>query len=384
MKKLLVLFLTVCILAISVMPAFAVEADTAVVMSTPDQVKPASRVDEFYSLFVAMETAFNGGDINALKTAVDDFSAYSENLADEFTEDEIAQLESLFGTDIWEALGLMLDIAIKADGVIALNDAYNDFMADQNPVTAVGVVVLYEEILDYEDDEFLVDVKKFLPDIDEVYEWALVELPSERVFALYRAHQDILTAFDWFDVVLLEEAVVKFLDAYNAIDELTFDEKSSLGQLYGKDADEAMSIMLADYINANIILDTDEVINNYYEEVNKETAEALVYQYEAIFLDESYVDEELRELANVFFFDFEDLYNEAKYYLDENVDSGSGNDTDDESKEPQKAPQSTKDEASNKTNTAPVKTGNSTVAVVAVASMLLALLAIGVAKRRVR
>ena len=373
MKKIFILILTLCILAVSVMPAFATEADTAVVMSTPDQIEPSSRVDEFFGLYTALENAMNSGDINALKTAVDNFMLYSENMEDSFTDEEIAELEVLFGTDVWEALGLMIDIAINADGIIALDDAYNAFKADPSSATAVGVVVLYEEILDYEDDEFLADVKRFFPDIEDVYAQASALLPSPRVYGLYRAHQNMLTAFEWGDIYFLEEAVYDFRTTYNG-NELTKQQLDELAQLYLMTVEEVTAMMADDYAKATVLLELDRIINEYYVEPTTETAQALVDQYNAI------ADEELLKLVDLFFFDFEEVYNDAKAYLGEEVDD----DTEDETKEPQKAPQSTKDEASSKTNTAPVKTGNSTVAVVAVLSMFLMLFAIGVMKKRVR
>ncbi len=343
MKKLLVILLAMCLVVMSVVPAFAADVQTAVV-ATVDEVEPQSNAQVIYAAFLAVDTALQGSDIDALNKAVEDFAEVSNKFED-LTDEEFEELKALLGvTTNEEYFDVMLGEIIFAGSVLTVSEFYEDFKNSPNTETALAFVEEYNYIFndpDYADDELKATVKRFIPDIDEAYAQASLLLPTDRVLALYYGYYNVLYAWELGE---LEVAHNELVDAIINADELTDEEYAQLGELFDMDGEEAYSEILNASANANCTLVLAEHYDAFLADKNKDTASNLVMQYEVLFLNEEYYDEELCSYIYDFIYDIDEVYEEAKALLEA---------------QPQEGEESKKDEdKSTQANTAAVKTGD--------------------------
>lgn len=370
MKKLLVLLLAVCIMAMSVVPAFATQADVAPV-STPDQVEPeievSARVQAYYDAYTALVFELNGEDFNDLNDAFDNFMNVTSG-EEELTEEEYEQLVALFGTeDIWGVVEKLIDVSYISYYVIDMVNAQKDFENDPCFDTAFYYVSIYEEVfVDSEEDDLKLYVSNFNPDADEIYEDAYGYMPSAEVMALYDAYEMLCDALYYGedDLEILQIATDKFADAWNGANFSDEDVQALAAMLY-EDPEEVMSILLSDYIDACIIVETGKLYNAYLENPDADTAQALVDMYDSIFEDETY--DNVQWLLEWFIPDLAEVYDEAVQLAQV---------------KPQESPESTKDEEKATANTATVKTGNTAVYVIVIVSGALVLFAGAYLRRR--
>lgn len=89
---------------------------------------------------------------------------------------------------------------------------------------------------------------------------------------------------------------------------------------FAKDGEEALWLILGDWIHTNVILEMNNVMNAYLDKPTTETAKAFVEYYDAVFNDS---DEELKELVQDFFSGIDATYKEAKEYLAEGAKQSS-------------------------------------------------------------
>ncbi len=390
MKKLLVVLLAISLVMMSVVPAFAAENNVVATQSSPDQVAPDSRVQQFYDAFVELKNTVYGNDLTAFLKAYDDFEAISTSI-DALTDEEAEELTALFGSDVEGMIEELLTVAVVAGFVKGVYLDCEEFKATPNIATAVTVIEDLESIdfnEETEDDEFSKALRNLITDIDDVYKAALEYKPTDRVYKLYDSYYEMSDLLEWCLYEGLEETTKEFRDAYNNIDEFTDEEKEQLSALVGLPFEEAIEVMVSDYIDACIIVDTGKAYDAYIDNPSKDTAQALVDQYESIFNDESFNDEYLEEQIFEFFYDLEDLYLEAKAMLEKTGDDNDDEDTtvsggDKEDKKPQKGADSTKTEESTKVNTAAVKTGDTTVAAIYLVFSLILLAVFYFIKKRV-
>ncbi len=388
MKKFLVVLLAISLVMMSVVPAFAAENNVVATQSSPDQVVPDSRAQQLYDAFVELKNTVYGNDLTAFLKAYDDFEAISTSI-DALTDEEAEELVALFGSDMEAMVEELLTVAIVAGFVKGVYLDCEEFKANPNTSTAVMVIEDLESIAfneETEDDEFSKALRNLITDIDDIYKAALEYKPTDRVYKLYDSYYEISDLLEWCLYEDLEEATKGFRDAYNNIDEFTDEEKEQISALIGLPFEEAIEVMICDYIDACIIVDTGKIYDAYIDNPNKDTAQALVDQYESIFNDESFNDEYLEEQIFEFFYDLEELYLEAKAMLEktgedkDNTVSGG----DKEEKKPQKGADSTKTEESTKVNAAAVKTGNYTMFAVVLVGAFLAIASAIVIKKRVK
>ncbi|MBE6824620.1 MAG: hypothetical protein E7513_04675 [Ruminococcaceae bacterium] len=389
MKKLLVVLLAITLVMMSVVPAFAAENDVVATQSSPDQVTPDSRVQQLYNAFVELKNTLYGNDLTAFLNAYDDFEAISTSI-DTLTDEEAEELVALFGSDMEGMVEELLTVAIVAGFVKGVYLDCEEFKATPNTSTAVMVIEDLESIAfneEIEDDEFSKAIRNLISDIDEVYKEALEYKPTDRVYKLYESYYDMLDLLEWYLYEDLEETTKEFRDAYNSIDEFTDEEKDQISALIGLPFEEAIGLMVSDYIEACIIVDTGKIYDAYIDNPCKDTAQALVDQYDGIFNDPSFSDEYLEDLIGEYFYDLEELYLEAKAMLEKDDDDSDDEDDtvsggDKEDKKPQKGADSTKTEESTKVNTAAVKTGDTTIAVIYFAFSLIVLAVFCFIKKR--
>ncbi|MBQ4128293.1 MAG: hypothetical protein IJD68_00815 [Ruminococcus sp.] len=346
MKKLLVIVLALCLVMMSMVPAFAADAQVAVV-ATVDEVTPQSNAEKFYDAIKDIEAAYAGSDIKALEDALENLSVLTENMGG-LTDKDYEELKVLMGvSDDEEVVDIILTVIFDAASVLGVKEMRDEFVNDPSYTTAFDFVEVYDSIYndpEYVDEDLRAAVKRLLPDIDEVYADALTQLPSDKVMNLYYAYDEV--AFAW-DLEELEPATKKLYEALIAAEDLTDEEKEQLGELLYMPYEDAYQEIFFMYVNANVVLETADVYDAFVADKNKENAQALVDKYEAIFMDESYEDEYLRSMIYDYIFDIDEVYEEALDVLKS------------QPQKPQEGGESKKDEEkSTQANTAAVKTGD--------------------------
>lgn len=379
MKKLLVIVLAICMVMMSVVPAFAAQTDAVVTQSTPDQVAPTSNAQIFYNAYNELAAALNSGDIDVLKAASDNYTATMDGI-EEFTDEEIAELETLFGKDIFEVLVDLLVVAFDVDIVLSVDEVYNAYLADPNVKTAYDFVAIYSDS-EYVDEEAKALLKTFFADIDEVYAKAEEDLPTAKVSNLYAAYTDMMDALDWYDLSEVETATAAFLEAYNESLDMTDDEQQQLALMMGLSSEEAIGVMVSDYITACTLVQVGKTYDAFWENPCADTAQDFVDLYNGIYNDSNYKNENLESLISDYFFDFEETYEEALAILadDEDSELSAGSE-----KEPQQSADSQKTDESVKVNAAPVNTGSTTNAAVVLATVFTLLVGVGIFRKKVK
>ena len=317
--------------------------------------KPSDDVFVVYDAFIPVQSALNGSSIDDLSTAVDDFYDVID-IFNELNYSDMSYLATLLGVyDAEDAWDTVFSTWVNANIILETESSYSEFLNNSNLETAHKFAVTYENIFkdpEFTDEYLKVLVRIFLSDIDDVYEDALTYVPSDNIYAVYNSFMDVRSALANNSTDDLRTAVDNFYDVVDIFNNFDEDELNNLAVLMGEeDAEGVWTAVFCDWVNANIILETDDLYNDYLENPNKKTAKAFTEYYDTIFNDPDYVDEELKDLVRAFFESIDDDYNEALELLNDNSDKPTGSGTDASTPEPTKKPDSTKKPASsNKSN----------------------------------
>ena len=298
-KRLLGLLLVFTLVFTSAMPVFA---DYTKISDDAD-------VQTAWEKYSDLKTALEGNDIEAVKAA---YTACEEaNGALDWDDVEVIEAAD---ENFFSALA-MGQIVGNAEGY------YKAFVDDKNVKTAKDFVDYYgmDEMAEYR-----ATVAKFIPDIDAAFAEAQAMMPSEDVLKVYDAYAGIQNAlaFQYFDedTRAAMEAMEAVLDIFNEMEE---EDLAVLAQLLGMESAEAVSnAVFSDWVDLNILAAVDECYQAFMNEQNKETAQALVDYYEAVFPvnpDEAVID---ADLVRSFFIDIDDVYAMAQEVLASDGEAG--------------------------------------------------------------
>ena len=310
------------VLALSLVMAFAMPAaatDEVVTDNTTEvtNVTANDDVNKVYEAFIVVQAALDSGNVDILKTAIDGFYEVMD-IFNEFGEDEFEALAGLFGVENAEAVySLILGDWVDANVLNGVIDTVQTYLDNKNTLNAYNLV---ETVKSYEDMyEDLSTLKAFITDFDAIYEDAKANLPSENVLNVYNTFKEVQECLEYGDIDGLKEAVDKFYEIVDVFNELTEEELADLAVLFEvEDGGAAYSLVLSDWIDANVIVSFNETYNAFVENANKDTAQTLIEAvdgYDAMSED--------RTALYAFFYDIDDLYAEAKAIVN-------GSDTKDE------------------------------------------------------
>lgn len=125
-------------------------------------------VKDVYDAYIAVKTALAGDDLNALKTAAEGFGtlldtynafgdAHKSALAEKLGAESGAEAYNVIGVD-WTNTDIILQIA----------ELRRDYIVAPNQETESALVAMFKHPA-FEDEELMALVRKFIPDIDDVY-----------------------------------------------------------------------------------------------------------------------------------------------------------------------------------------------------------------------
>ena len=129
----------------------------------------------------------------------------------------------------------------------------------------------------------------------------------EDVYAAYLLLQD---ALDSQDIDRLEAAVDGFELVVDTFNELTEEQFVELAELLGVAPEDVFGMILSDWIDANVVVDTYEIYTNYLADPNVKTALDLSDQYGRLSEGEGYLD-----LVRGFIGGFDDAYADALKHM---------------------------------------------------------------------
>lgn len=372
MKKIIIsLFLVLCLMLASVVPAFA--TSQIGLGATPDQaLKLSENVQNVYDVYVKLLNLIDEKNIDALPEAITEFEDVFYKVED-FTEEELDQISDVMGTDAMNAMFMLIDPYISANIVVVFNEYYSEYKNTPNTRTAYRYIEYYDSIFnepEYKDEQVEAVIREFFPDADELYSDALADIPVGQVIDFYDAYVQIVDAIEMGGVEELQDAVDNFLKVHSSIEVLAPQDKQQIEELFSMPYEDAMAEAVDRYINANIILEIEKYINDFYDNENAQTAQAVVDMYNSIYNSDDFKSESLEDDIDTYFYgSFEEIY----YYALEYIDSESDIDNSDEGADPQTGGDSSTNDKSTDANKATVKTGtNSGVVYITCLMMVLA------------
>jgi LPXTG-motif cell wall-anchored protein len=301
MKKLLSL-----LVVISLVLSCAFSASAAV---TPSDVLDPT-IQAAVDAFADMENALEDGDLELLAKGLEDISVITENL----TEDQLVKWAEYVEAEI--GLERFVEVAISAGMILGAVECYHAYVEDKNATSAYGFVSVYEEL-----KEMGYDLNQFVPEAETAYEEAKANyLPEEGVLSVLDAYTELIFALEWQvydeDFMAACEGFEAVLDTFNALSQDELEELAVLLEV--ESADEVFSLIVNDWVRANMIMMLGDAYDAYFEESTVETAQAFVEAYEVVFKDTTgVVTEEDLEVYYGFFSDIDDVYAEAKALIDD-------------------------------------------------------------------
>lgn len=323
MKKRLLSTFAAGFLAAALVPAmaFATPAEEGVaatdsaesVLAVSDSAAGASQeVQDVYDAYTSLHSALNSQDIVELQAAADGF----EDVVDTFDDlaqdqDQLAELAELLGETPENAFWVVFSDWIDTNVVLNTYKIYQDYLYDKNVKTALDFSDQYDRLA--EGDGHLDLVRGFIPDFDAVYSDVLNHMASPEVMSVYDAYIDLKNALDSYTMSELQAAAEGFEAVVETFDELAKnqDQLGELAELLGETLEDAFGKIFSDWVDANVILTTEELYQAYLADPNAETAAEFVAMYDAIYNDPAYEDEQLRMRLSWFIFDIDDVYADA-------------------------------------------------------------------------
>ena len=279
-------------------------------------------VSAVYEAFILVQNALESGSFESLKDAVDGFYEVTD-IFNELDEDELEELAVLLEVEDEEAVySLILSDWIDANVVVSVGEVYNAYVQNPNGKTAADFIEMMDSYDETYADRTLIE--HFFLDIADVYAAALADMPSEDVLTVYEAFILVQNALEsgWFEE--LEVAVDGFydvIDTFNDLNEEALEELAVL--LEAEDGETVYSLILSDWIDANVVVSVGEVYNAYAEDPNKETATALIEMMDSY--DEMYEGD--RSLIESFFMGITDVYADAEALVADEENNTENNNT---------------------------------------------------------
>lgn len=368
LRKLFAVCMALMIILGSVTTVNASESNVQAVDISED-----SAVQAAYDAYFEISDALNVHEYGPLKDAVEKYTAITDAFTDEQSDEWDRVVADVIGYD--EALSTLISANMVVD-TVAKKDAYQ---ADPNAKTAEDFVYMYEECVAAE-----IRIDLFEPGIESVYETAkTVDMPSEDVLKVYDAYVDLAEALEALEYGFYDEDFVNacknFEAALDIFNELTEEELAELACLMEvENAEEAFSIILSDWINANLALELGAVYDAYQNDpTDEKAASEFVEKYEEILNDTQMLTDADKK---VILTSFKEAYEMAKDFLAET------DDTPDDGQTPDKSDKSDKSDTSDKSDksvkTASPKTGDASNAAPFAALMVIAAAVAGLAVKR--
>lgn len=282
---------------------------TALADSTVDPV-----VQTIYDTLVSLETHLAGNDIEALKTAMLPLTDMDEDF--ELSDEQNAQLEELFSSLSEDELMDILTNLLIAAALIEIDDAITQYTTDSNVKTALEITYMYESVFgdpEFSDAETQATIRRFFPDIDDIYDAALDDAPKGNVKAFFEICTEIEDAVFGFSDRDLSDVLADAEEILAASENYTTEEKADIELLMEEDLATSISGLKSYLATGKEILKVGEIYDAYVATPNKTTAKALVDKYDEIFDGD---DEALQEGVWSHYFDIDEVYDEASELLE--------------------------------------------------------------------
>ena len=135
-----------------------------------------------------------------------------------------------------------------------------------------------------------------------------VDPAVQEVYDAYTAVHSALAGNTLSELQAAAEGFEAVLGTYNGLSE---EQMGELAALLEVDAETAFSMIFADWISTNVILEADSLYQAYLEDSNAGNAQAFVEYYDSIFNDPDYQDETMQELVRAFISDIDEVYEDA-------------------------------------------------------------------------
>ena len=311
-KKLLVFITVICMMFACGTSVFAAE-----------KVSEDAYVQAAYEAYLAIGDAlYTTGDYAALKAAYTELGNATTDIEKEAKSAEWNQvIENNGGVEKYvnDVMNMAFTMMVFEESIEDEPGLMADYKAAPDLKKAYELVDTYEVM---EADNVLMDKMADDLSVADVYAQAEADVTAagSDVIAVYEAYvlvNDAVTYADDFD-----EAIAAFetvLDIFN--EGLDDKEKADLAVLVGaKDWEETFSIILGDWVNLNVAAQTIDVGEAFVNDPNEETAKAFIEQYDAIFNDPDYADDDLRTLVKTSFDvngqSIDEVYEDAMKILD--------------------------------------------------------------------
>lgn len=333
-KKIASLLLAMALVLVYAIPVAAAETELPVTDPAPAEITEPSEnnvhenkiklktsgeavssdpeIQKAYDEYLALETAYNNKDYSELESAWNTIESNTDS--EDWTDAQDEEFTKIIEDNI--GINEYYIVIFSSAGVVYTEELHQAFLANKNAATAFDFVDNYDMLK----SDFEVDFFEFIPSAEADYNDAKANyLPSENVVTVYEAYSDLEVALE---IASYDSDFIDSCDAFEAVldqfNELNNEELNQLASLMGlANGEEAWNQVFSDWANACTILELGAVYDAYYEDPNKETAAALVSEYERVFLTEGFFTEDDYELFREFFGGIDEMYSEAKALLEE-------------------------------------------------------------------
>ena len=287
-----------------------------------------TKVQALYDKYVALETAYEGTSIDALRTASLALEEPFNDAMEDFSDAQWQEFGTLCGKDYEEALMEMLVTYIYANVIITIDDAENEYLATPNALNALNLCEAYESIMlddtgiddsmieDVEDvEEIRADINRLIPTLTSSYNAAKNDLPSSAVMKIYDTYYELSNAL-WGEIEDVKAVVGDELtNTINSIDTLSAQDKADLEAILDETAADIKAEMIDMENEAKAILLIADEYLAFDEDPNRETAKAFIDKYNEIFKG-SQTPKATKEAIEDFYYDLDERLDEAKAILE--------------------------------------------------------------------
>ncbi len=325
----------------SAAPADVTVATETVAPNGADKVSDDPAVQEAYDAYFEVAEALRVHEYGPMKDALDKYNSVTA----QFTDAQSDAWTELVYDELRDenVLGTLID-ATLVESAVAQKEAYQK---NPNAKTAVDFVDAYDACVNAG-----IEIEYFEAGIKSVYEIAKeTDLPKDNAKTVYDAYVVLDEALGALEAGFYDEYFVKACEEFEAVldifNELTDEEMADLAWLMGvKDAEEVYSIILCDWINANLGLKLGALFDAYQNDPEDvDAATEFVKCYEEILNDTEILTDEDKTIILT---SFEAAYEGAKAFLAE-----SGADADDAVTDSDKSDKDTSTETGDDFNAAP-------------------------------
>lgn len=296
---------------LTVLVALVLVFACALPAAATDTVSEDPAVQATYEAYLAMETAYDNGDFEAMRAARADFWDSQE----EYTEEQTAEWENIVTNTIGQEKydTVTIDASWLDD---RFEPEYSAFKANKTAHNAYYYVTVY----DYMD---WIDVNKFFADASALYDEAKPLVPtSADVIKIYEVYEDMMFWFlnEGVDNGFFEDYYKEFEGLLEVYNEFTNEELTELaGMLEVEDAEAAFNKILGDWIVINVAVEIDKRADVFGENYDVDAAKEFVEYYESIVESDMFTEEQLELIIYRNYMD--SVYEEALWAIEKAEDA---------------------------------------------------------------